>query len=308
MRRWLLPLVACAALAATPALAMPAMWRVSDADSSVYLFGSIHLFTKQMNWRSPEFDREVKDADHVYFEMLFDEAAYATFARALLVDGRLHDGRTLWDVLTPAEGDEVKGALSASKIDPATVANLQPWMAELMLSAGLISGAQVGVELTLDAEVDTARKRGLETAEEQIGFLAQGTEAEQVANLMSTVRQMGGADGDTMISDMMDAWERGDADALLKLNDDDLGDNAERYETLITKRNARWVTRIEQMLDENDDALVVVGAGHLVGPGGVPALLEQRGFTVERVGDVPAAATTPRRPVDPPAPRAVRPR
>ena len=126
-------------------------------------------------------------------------------------------GRTLWDVLTPADGNAVKAALAGSGIDPATVQYLQPWMAELMLSAGLVTGAQVGVELTLDAEVDASRKRGLETAEEQIGFLAEGTEAEQVANLMSTVRQMGGAGGDTAIGEMMDAWERGDAEARLAL-------------------------------------------------------------------------------------------
>ena len=292
---------------ATPALAAPAMWRVSDADSSVYLFGSIHLFTKPVEWRTPLFDAELKEAEHVYFEMIFDEAAYATFARVMLVDGRLRDGRTLWDILTPAEETEVRTALALSGIEPASVEQLQPWMAELVLSTGMVAGAAAGVELVLDTEVDAERKRGLETAEEQVGFLAQGSEAEQVANLMNTVRQMAGIDGGALVDEMMTAWERGDVEALYRLNRFDMGEVGARYDVLITDRNARWTERIEQMLDENDDAMVVVGAGHLVGPEGVPALLEQRGFTVERVGEEPSAAMPPRQ-VGAPDPRAVRPR
>ena len=275
------------ALSTAPALAEPAMWRVSDADSSVYLFGSIHVFTRDVKWRTPLLDAEVKSADHVYFELLLDQQAYATMGRAMLVEGRLRDGRTLWDLLTQEQAGELRAALTGAGLDPATFERMTPWMAELMLSSALIQGAQAGVEVTLLSEVEQERQRGLETAEEQLGFMAEGSEADQVENLMRSVRLMGAPGSDAFVEEMMAAWESGDAEALYRMNSDEEAGTADRYDVLITGRNTRWTTRIAQMLADNDEALVVGGAGHLVGPGGVPALLAERGFEVERLGEVP---------------------
>lgn len=275
------------ALSTAPALASPAMWKVSDSDSSVYLFGSIHVFTRDVNWRTPLLDTEVRAADHVYFELLLDQQAYATMGRAMLVEGRLRDGRKLWDLLTPEQAGELRTALTAAGLDQATFERMTPWMAELMLSSALIQGAQAGVETTLFSEVEPERQRGLETAEEQLGFMAEGSEADQVENLMRSVRLMGAPGSDAFVEEMMSAWESGDVEALYRMNSDEETGTADRYDVLITGRNTRWTTRIAQMLADNDEALVVVGAGHLVGPGGVPALLAERGFEVERVGEVP---------------------
>lgn len=294
------------AFSAAPALAEPAMWRVSDADSSVYLFGSIHLFTREVDWRTPVLDEEVRSADHVYFELLLDDQAFATIGRAMLVEGRLHDGRTLWDMLTPKQSAELRTALWGAGLDPATFERMTPWMAELMLSSALIQGATAGVEMTLYSEVEPQRQRGLETAEEQLGFMAEGTEADQIENLMLAVKLMGAPGSDAFVEQMMSAWESGDTDALYRMNSDAGAGTAERYDVLITNRNERWTTRIEQMLAENDNALVVVGAGHLVGPEGVPALLAARGFEVERVDQEAAEPVT--RPGSMPDPREVRPR
>lgn len=302
MRRFAAALLALA-FSAAPALAEPAMWKVSDADSSIYLFGSIHVFTHEVDWRTPEFDRELKAADYVYFEMVFDEAAYATIGRMMLVEGRLRDGRTLWDLLTPEQADTVRGAIVASSLDPAAFEFMQPWMAELMLSGGMVQGAKVGVELQVESEVPQERKRGLETAEEQMGFFSGLSEADQVANLVNSAEQLAAIDGRAVIEQLTDAWAQGDADALDILNHTELGGGDTRFEQLITQRNARWISQLKALLADNDNALVIVGAGHLVGKGGVPELLRQAGYTVERIGDVPAS-----RPTSSPDPRSVRPR
>jgi uncharacterized protein YbaP (TraB family) len=302
MRRLAASLLALS-LSATPALAEPAMWKVSDADSSVYLFGSIHVFTREVKWRTPVLDQEVKSADHVYFELLLDQEAFATIGRAMLMEGRLRDGRTLWDVLGPEQSETLKTALAAAALDPASFERMTPWMAELMLSSALIQGARAGVEMTLTDEVGPERQRGLETAEEQLGFLSKGSEADQVENLMLAVKLMGAPGSSEFIEKMMSAWESGDAETLYRISSDEDAGTADRYDALITGRNERWTTRIAKMLAENDEALVVVGVGHLVGPGGVPALLSERGFTVERVAVSPAAQGHAK-----PDARAVRPR
>lgn len=290
-------------LSAAPALAAPAMWKVSDADSSIYLFGSIHLFTHEVNWRTPEFDRELKAADLVYFEMVFDEAAYATIGRMTLVEGRMRGGQTLWDVLTAEQADTVRHAIVTSGLDPAAFDYMRPWMAELMLNGGMVQGAKVGVELQVDAEVPAERKRGLETAEEQMGFFSSASEADQIANLVSTAKQMALVDNREIIEQLTDAWANGEVEALDMLNRQDLGGDDTRFNQLITQRNQRWISQLETLLADNDNAMVIVGAGHLVGSDGVPELLERAGYTVERVGEVPA-----KQPVTAPDPRSVRPR
>jgi uncharacterized protein YbaP (TraB family) len=279
------------------------MWKVSDADSSIYLFGSIHVFTRAIDWRTPDFDRELKAADLVYFEMVFDEAAYATIGRMTLVEGRMRGGQTLWDILTADQAETVRHAIASSGLDPAAFDFMRPWMAELMLSGGMVQGAKVGVELQVDAEVPAEKKRGLETAEEQMGFFSAVSEADQIANLVSTAEQMALADNRQIIEDLTDAWAAGEVDALDVLNREDLGGGDVRFDRLITQRNKRWISQFETLLADNDNALVIVGAGHLVGDGGVPELMRQAGYTVERVGEVPAA-----RPHTAPDPRSVRPR
>lgn len=291
------------ALSVSPALAAPAMWKVSDADSSIYLFGSIHVFTHEVDWRTPEFDRELKAADLVYFEMVFDEAAYATIGRMTLVEGRMRGGQTLWDLLTADQADTVRNAIAASGLDPVAFDYMRPWMAELMLSGGMVQGAKVGVELQVDAEVSAEKKRGLETAEEQMGFFSAVSEADQIANLVGTAEQMALTDNRKMIEDLTDAWAAGEVDALDVLNREELGGGDPRFDQLITQRNKRWIGQLETLLADNDNALVIVGAGHLVGSGGVPELLEQAGYKVERIGEPPAA-----KPAIGPDPRSVRPR
>lgn len=291
------------ALSAAPAFAAPAMWKVSDADSSIYLFGSIHVFTREIDWRTPEFDRELKAADVVYFEMVFDEAAYATIGRMMLVDARMSGGKTLWDLLTAEQADTVRHAIAMSGLDPAPFDYMRPWMAELMLSGGMVQGAKVGVELQVDAELPPEKKRGLETAEEQMGFFAALSEADQITNLVATAEQMSVLDSRAVIEQLTDAWARGEVDALDLLNRQDLGGGETRFDQLITQRNQRWIAQLEALLADNRNAMVIVGAGHLVGDSGVPELLEQAGYAVERVGDVPAT-----RPRTAPDPRSFRPR
>lgn len=284
------------ALSTAPALAEPAMWKVSDADSSIYLFGSIHLLTRPVQWRTPIFDAQLKAADHVYFEIVFDEATYATVGRMMLVEGRLRGGQKLWDLLTADQAATLHDAITASGLDPASFDYMQPWMAEVMLSGGMVQGAQVGVELQVDPEIAPERKRSLETAEEQMGFFASVPQADQITNLITTAEQMATIDGHQMIEDLTDAWANGDTVALDTLNRTELGGGDPRFATLITARNQRWVTQLEKLLAENDNSLVIVGAGHLVGAGGVPDLLEKAGYTVELLSKPPAATE----PVAPP--------
>jgi len=292
----LLPLVVGAGLV-TPALAAPALWKVSDADSSVWLFGSIHLMDEARDWRTPQLDELVKTADHVYFEIVLDAATYATVTRLTLTEGYSHDGRRLDDYLTAEQSERLHAALEASGLPYPGVRQMRPWLVDLTLSQRALTGEAndgapgAGVEILLSTEVPAERERGLETAEEQIAMLSGRSDAEQVDSLMTTVDMIG---EDTFsFPAFVDSWITADLDTLQREIEASLGPvGSPYYDRLITARNRNWTDQISQLLAGNDQSLIVVGAGHLLGPVGVPTLLEQRGFKVERVDSAGEGATS----------------
>lgn len=300
MRQLRRALLACAAGVALcgPALADPALWKVSDADSEIYLFGSVHIFTREMDdWRSDAFDAILKSADHVVFEVVMDLEAYSTVTQFTMTKGMLAGGKGLSELLSAEDHGKVQAAAERAGIDGAMLERMQPWLATLTLMNAAMPKSSAGVEMLLDAEVAPERKRGLETAEEQMGFFADAPLDEQIAGLISAADGVeAGLVG--MLDPLIAAWESGDTAALLATINAQIqpGDRA-MMERLIDERNQRWLTPIEKLLADNDESLLVVGAAHLVGPMGVPSLLQERGYTVERVDEPPVGgpASTARR-------------
>jgi uncharacterized protein YbaP (TraB family) len=284
LRHLLIPGFAALATA-SPAFADPAIWRVSDGDSSIHLFGSVHVFTREMDWRTPQFDGLLTAADKVVFEVVLNVDAYATIAQISLEKGRITDG-TLADLLQPDDYAQLTAAAGTLGIEMAVLDSLQPWLATMTLMQAAGPSMVGGVELQIDAEIPATRKASLETAAEQMGFFADAPMDEQIANLMSAVH--GAESGIFLTLDpLIDAWARGDADGLLDAMESQLtAADQPAYDRLIRQRNERWIGPLEQMLAENADNFVIVGAAHLVGETGVPSLLAAEGYTVERVDAV----------------------
>ncbi|HEV2517721.1 MAG TPA: TraB/GumN family protein [Devosia sp.] len=289
LRRTLLLLSLLVGFAPAATLAAPALWRVSDADSSVWLFGSIHILDKDRDWRTPRFDAALAEADHVYFEIVLDQDAYATFTRLTMVYGRNRDGRQLSDYLTGEQQERLQGFLDEHGVLREQVETMRPWMADMTLMATSLAtsgeigmGGQAGVELLLLDEVAEERRRELETPEIQFRMFASLPDKEQVDSLMRTIENAESPEQD--LSSVAELWQSGDVEALARLMNSAMGaTDSPQYRRLLTDRNRRWTTAIGQMLADNEDAMIVVGAGHLAGPVGVPALLSADGFTVERM-------------------------
>jgi uncharacterized protein YbaP (TraB family) len=276
---------AAALATASPAFADPAIWRVSDGDSSIHVFGSVHVFTREMDWRTPQFDNLLAAADKVVFEVVLDVDAYATIAQISLEKGRIADG-SLADLLRPDDYAELTSAAENVGLDMAILDSLQPWLATMTLMQAAGPAMLAGVELQIDAEVPADRKESLETAAEQMGFFADAPMDEQIANLMSAVH---GAESGLLLAldPIIDSWARGDLDGLLGAMEAQLtAADQPAYDRLIRQRNERWIGPLEQMLADNADNFVIVGAAHLVGESGVPSLLAAEGYTVERVDAV----------------------
>lgn len=276
--------VLIALFTAAPATAEPPVWTVRDSDSTVVLFGSVHVLPADLDWRPDALDAALLKADDLWFETPVDDANAAEAARAAQAKGYLPAGQSLSALLSPqgrARLERISGRLG---ISPAGVDRLAPWYADVTL--GIVTlmrqGATVatGVERTLADAAPGATRRSFETSTQQIAFFADAPLADQLASLEDTLKQL---DEDPAFYDrLIDAWAEGDTGAI-----EDLGltpmkqVSVHLYDQLIVRRNRRWAEAITERMKGSGETVIVVGVGHLVGPDSVPALLRARGFIVE---------------------------
>lgn len=281
------PVAAPAAVRAVPPATGqgPALWVVSDADSTLYLFGTVHVLRPSTGWGSPKVDAAFDASSDVWFEISNpdDQAALMPVIQRY----GLSPQTPLSSLLTPAEIAELDAAAktmgaSAAQLDP-----LRPWFAGLTLSlAPLVKAGydpNSGVELILKARAEAAGKpiHGFETIDKQIGILAGLPEEVQLEFLRATLKDFDEAT--VMLDSMVAAWSQGDVDTLTRVAVNDMKAEApEVYEALLVRRNTDWADQIQTLLAGSGAAFIAVGAAHLAGDESVQSLLAQRGVTVAR--------------------------
>lgn len=272
------------ALAAS-ARAEPATWIVRDKDSTILLFGSVHVLPAGLDWRPDALDAALAQADDLWFETPADPAQSGAAAQLARQHGYLGADQSLIDQLTPKGRERLDRVCAKLGIVPAAIDRLKPWLADISLSVAVLAtqgaSADSGVERILtEAAPATAQRRYFETTSEQILMFAQAPNADQLASLEDTLRQL---DEDPEFFDrLIRAWLNGDQTGIATLGIEPLKTvSPVLYQRLLAERNRRWVEVIQQRLAGSGETVIVVGAAHLAGPEGVPALLRARGIAVE---------------------------
>ncbi|NIJ21020.1 hypothetical protein FHS95_002712 [Sphingomonas naasensis] len=283
----LLALGGCGAPAprATTSDADPALWVVRDADTTIYLFGTVHMLKPGLSW----FDDGVKAAfdasDELVLELVMPPQAEM---QALVQElGMTRAGPTLPEQLPPAEAAKFRAALPEMGLAPEALDRAEPWLAATMLSAAPLRQLgyddKDGAEAVLTAAAQRAGKKiaGLETAREQLGYFDRLPMPAQRALLVETLDDLPNA-GAT-IDRMVASWGKGDAEGIARLMNEDLGHSPELAKALLVTRNAKWANWLRQRMAAPGTVFVAVGAGHLAGPAGLQAELARRGLKAERV-------------------------
>jgi uncharacterized protein YbaP (TraB family) len=264
----------------------PALWRIADADSEIWLFGTVHVLPRDLEWRSARIDAAFASAEELVLETDASPEGGAALGALTARYGLLPAGETWSARFGPEVRPDIVEAAAAARIDPASLEPLRPWFAALRLSVGqAIANGQdpgAGVETVLFAEA-TAQGKTIsffETPEEQIRMLADLAPAEEDRFFLATLRQMKSAPD--AIERLQAAWVRGDVDTLSAQIGPEMREAGPAvYEALMTRRNRAWADAIAQRLQGSGDVFIAVGAGHLVGPESVVALLRARGIAVE---------------------------
>ena len=273
-------------LAATaPARAEPATWTIRDKDSTILLFGSVHVLPAGLDWRPDALDAALAQADDLWFETPADPAQSGAAAQLARQYGYLGADQSLIDQLTPKGREQLKRVCVRLGIAPAAIDRLKPWLADISLSVAVLAtqgaSADSGVERILtEAAPATAQRRYFETTSEQILMFAQAPTTDQLASLEDTLRQLD--EDPAFFERLIGAWLDGDQTEIVALGVAPLKTvSPVLYQRLLVERNRRWAEVIAQRLAGSGETVIVVGAAHLAGPDGVPALLRARGIVVE---------------------------
>ncbi|KPF55330.1 hypothetical protein IP65_04125 [Novosphingobium sp. AAP1] len=276
-----IPLPAPQAEQADAAPSRPALWKVADADTTIWLFGTIHMLPKGGTpWLVGPVAKALNGSD-----TLVTEVTQADMHAAIdTAPGLLPKGQTLTALLGPQRAARLAATLTASGLPATQLDGYKPWMAATALSMlPLVQrGYQPshGVEAALQA-AHPQRQAGLETVAFQLGLIDSLPQDAQIAWLDSVIAQY-----DTIgeqIAGIVAAWRQGNAEELGKLMTADMQDDPRLIDALLIRRNATWAKWIEQRLKTPGTVFVAVGAGHLAGKGSVQEDLARDGITVTRV-------------------------
>ncbi len=293
---------AAAPIAAKPPL--PLLWKVSDANNSVYLLGSFHLLKPSDYPLSRDVDTAFADAESLVFELPPEEMASPALGAQMGQAALRTDGTPLDSELPAATAAQLARWLAANAelvqkmgITPQVMQMFEPWFVGLNVTVIEMTKQGLDPKLGLDAHMAglaaKAGKRvsGLETGADQIAMLDGMEKAEQLQFLAEALSQS--QDGTEETRKLHTAWRAGDADGLwngmaLEMK----RDYPRLYQRINVARNDAWVPKLEKRLTApgDDDTLVVVGALHLLGSDGVVEKLRARGYTVERICSACTAA------------------
>jgi hypothetical protein len=278
-------LAALASLVAGSAWAAPPLWVVHGPHCTLYLFGSVHILPPDINWEPSRLKRAVAHAKEVWFEIPLDNASMAAASEAAEVEGMQPPGQTLTAELNPADQARLVELSQAYAVPMEELNRLKPWLAEIRLSVAsyrdLGASRELGVEhQILQTAPPTARQRAFETPEQQIGYLASSSVPDQIASLEETFGELEA--GPAGFQRLIHAWMTGDIKGLRAEALDPLAKASPAiYQTMVVQRNEHWLQIVLARLQSPGNAVMVVGAGHLIGPDGLPALLRANGVKVD---------------------------
>ncbi len=273
-----------AAPAAAPAGKGPALWKVADADTTIYLFGTVHVLPQGLEWYDAPIAEALGASQTIVTEIPMDAGSQAELQQLTQAKGLLPAGTTLRSLLDADESATYTTAMGKIGIPVEAFDPLKPWLAGLtfailpLMQQGYDPNS--GVEKVLLAKAEGKETGALETAEFQLGIFDGMTQEAQVAFMMDAAE--GIDDVKPTLDRMVAEWIKGDADQLAAVMNEGMSDPAVA-EALLYNRNANWAEWIDTRLDAPGTVFIAVGAGHLAGARSVQDYLTAKGITVTRV-------------------------
>lgn len=260
------------------------LWQVNGRSNVVYLLGSIHLLKPTDYPLAAPIERAFTHSRIVVFETDLGKLQEPAMQLKLLSKSSLPAGETLKEQLSHDIYADFTNHAHAEGLSPVMFESLKPSMAAVTLEVFALIKLGLNPEYGVDQHFfRLARKAGkqivpLETVDFQINLATDFSRQEGEQVLKSTLDEIDQTR--KLFGEMVTAWKTGNAEDLARLLNHAKKESPTIYRRLVTDRNRQWIPKIEKLLRGSENAMVIVGAGHLVGKDGVVALLEKAGYHV----------------------------
>lgn len=281
-------LFAAAAFFANPVQADggPALWKLSDHDSNIYLFGTIHILKPETKWRTDTINKAINGAQTIYFEAPTNELSQQQQMQMLAPLITNPQGVTLSSRISPRAKELLAKEAGALGIPVAALEPYRPWFAGLNLAVTQMikSGysPDSGVENVIYADAKQASKAlgYFETAEFQMKLLATLGGEDEDTFFEETMKEF--HNGPALLNQMVTHWAKGEADELAILLNKSMEISPKFKKAALDDRNMDWANQIDRLMQGSGNIFIAVGAGHLAGENSVQQLLEAKGYKIVR--------------------------
>lgn len=263
------------------AAGLHSLWELHGKHNTVYLLGSIHTLRQADYPLAPEVLKAYADSASLLMEVDLEETGSAALQTEMLTAAKLPEGQSLPQILGPHRYDRAAALARGVGIDLETFDEFAPWFAAEAISQlqlmELGFQPQSGVEMYFlgRARTDGKRIAGLETVQDQIALFTGMPLETQAAYLESSLEQARTLP--TEVDAMVRAWQHGDTRWFERQLATELGQDPALYQSVLGARNRKWLPKIEALLNDDQNYLVIIGTGHLVGRGSVLELLAKDG-------------------------------
>ena len=277
---WLLLIL----LLAGPVQAKNTLWQVSSGEHTLYLLGSLHALKKDDYPLPPVMEKIYAASSTVVFETDMDEMDSPEIQQKIVTYGRVPAGQTLQQQLSPPTWQRLQHRMAMLKIPEENLTRMKPWLCALTLTVADLERLGFLARYGLDEHFYTRAKQDkkeiipLESVDFQLSLFYSQSRQEQEEFLLQTLDDLQLADSSS--AEMKSAWENGDGEKLYGLIAKSFAGYPHLYKRLVLQRNKNWLPILEKILRREPVTLVVVGAGHLVGPDSVVDLLRRQGYSV----------------------------
>lgn len=272
------------ATTAAKAPAVPALWKIADEDTTIYLFGTIHILPEATDWYSGPVAAAFNSSQLLVTEAIVDSPA--ELQKEFMARAMRADGTTLRQSLPEEERAALEKAMAGLGLPAEALDRFEPWYAALLLStlpmqnAGYKAGNGVEAQIEILAKEHGLKREALETAAYQIGLFDSLPVDAQRQYLNDVLRQLPTLRED--LAKLIEAWKAGKPEELARLLNADETDERVR-KALLSDRNANWAKWLKTRLDKPGTVFVAVGAGHLAGEDSVQDQLAAEGVRSTRL-------------------------
>jgi len=265
----------CSAPATAEGPAGPALWKLTDHDSEIWLFGTVHILDPNLSWHSQRVTDAFEAADTIYFEIPTGVDVDQQMQVLIPKYGLNPAGVSLSSLLSASGQKYFEAALESLGMPAAATANFEPyrpWLAGVSVAAIQMQARgldpEAGVEKILsNAAVKAGKSLAyLETPEQQLAFFGNLNTETEVAFFEEGMRQL--VKNPNALDEMTADWVAGNAAAVGDRIQAEMTDPA-LYAALLTNRNQNWAAQIKKLMDGSGKIFIAVGAGHLAGKGSV---------------------------------------